>query len=620
MRESNHFSQGMFHKVFKRIRGLDGLRGIAVLAVVIYHADLGVLEGGFLGVDVFFVLSGFLITALLIQEGIATNRIDRADFYIRRIRRLLPALLLILAFCVIVSGLWVPDAAFAVKRDLPWALTFVLNWSYLFFEQSYFINIARPPVLQHLWSLAIEEQFYVVWPLVMILFLKFKTRLLTFRRLIFIFSVLGAIASTLWMRHLSMTNGYPIPNDPSRVYFGTDTHLMSLLIGCAAAALWRPERFAQKLNPDRSTGLTILGLGSLATIFFFFTKVGELTPWLYRGGFLGIAVATAIAIHIVSHPALSLGKILGNPILTWFGDRSYGIYLWHWPIFLFLRPGLDTTWPDFVTQIVRVCLVLISAELSYRFVEMPIRNGAIGRLTTKWKQSGIPRPTLKHSAATSGLSVLVIYALVAVINVPTPTLGNSTAFGGITAIDEDPSAAVGPLIKPITGKPTASAKPITELPKRGHPIVFGDSVVLGARFSLGATLGKLSIDAAVSRQPWEISQRIDLRRREKRLGSDVVIHMGTNGLVREQDLRPILSQLRDRRRVVLVNVSVPRVWMDGSNSTIAALAKQFPNVRIANWRTASKGHPGYFVQDGVHLTPVGGKVFAQTIRTALSAT
>ena len=609
----------MFNKVFKRIRGLDGLRGIAVLAVVIYHADLGFLEGGFLGVDMFFVLSGFLITALLIQEGLRNNRIDRADFYTRRIRRLLPALLLILAFSVMVSGIWVPDAAFAVKRDLPWALTFVLNWSYLFFEQSYFINIARPPVLQHLWSLAIEEQFYVVWPLVMILFLKFRTKFFTFRKLILIFSVLGAISSTLWMRNLSIANGYPIPNDPSRVYFGTDTHLMSLLIGCAAAALWRPERLSPKLNPDRSAGLTILGLGSLATIFFYFTKVGELTPWLYQGGFIGIALATAIAIHIVSHPALSLGKILGNPILTWFGDRSYGIYLWHWPIFLFLRPGLDTTWPDLMTQFVRVCLVLISAELSFRFVEMPIRNGAIGRLARKWKQFGVPRPKPTLSIFVSGFGALIIYSLVAVFTVPTPTLGNSTAFGGITAIDEDPGAAVGPLIKPIKVKPTPSAKPITNISRRGHPIVFGDSVVLGARFSLGAILGQLSIDAAVSRQPWEISQRIELRRREHRLGSDVVIHMGTNGLVREQDLRPILSQLRDRRRVVLVNVSVPRVWMDGSNSTIAGLAKEFPNVRIANWRTTSKGHRGYFVPDGVHLTPAGGKVFAQIIRTALSA-
>ena len=605
--------------MFKRIRGLDGLRGIAVIAVVVYHADLGFLKGGFLGVDMFFVLSGFLITSLLIQEGLENNRIDRADFYIRRIRRLLPALLLILVFCVLVSGLWVPDAAFAVKRDLPWALTFVLNWSYLFFEQSYFINIARPPVLQHLWSLAIEEQFYVVWPLLIILFLKLRTKFFTLRKLIFIFSVLGAITSTIWMRHLSIANGYPIPQDPSRVYFGTDTHLMSLLIGCAAAAVWRPKRFASKLNPDRSTGLTILGLGSLATIFFYFTKVGELTPWLYRGGFIGIAVATAIAIHVVTHPALALGKILGNPILTWFGDRSYGIYLWHWPIFLFLRPGLDTTWPDFVTQLVRFCLVLISAELSYRFVEMPIRNGSIGRLITKWKEFGIPRPKLNFATAISSIGAIIIYSLIAVMTVPTPTLGNSTAFGGITAIDEDPGAAVGPLIKPITGKPTASAKPTTLLPKRGHPIVFGDSVVLGARFSLGAILGKLSIDAAVSRQPWEISQRIELRRKEGRLGSDVVIHMGTNGLVREQDLRPILFQLKDRRRVVLVNVSVPRIWMNGSNATIAALAKQFPNVRIANWRTTSKGHRGYFVQDGVHLTPAGGKVFAVIIRQALAA-
>lgn len=631
----------------KRILGLDGLRGIAVLAVVVYHADLGVLNGGFLGVDVFFVLSGFLITSLLLNEVLATGRIDRADFYVRRIRRLLPALVLVLAFVIVVTGMWVPDAAFGVRRDLPWALTFVLNWSYLFFQQSYFINIARPPLLQHLWSLSIEEQFYVMWPLVLILLSRFASKFLSLRKLIFIVSVTGAIASTLWMRHLSLANGYPLPHDPSRVYFGTDTHLMSLLLGCAAAALWKPETYRSKLTPDRGTLLSLTGWSAIAFIVYCFTQAGELTPWLYRGGFLGLALATSIATLLATHPALRFGKILSFPVLRWCGDRSYGIYLWHWPIFLLLRPSLDVAWPDYITHIVRFVLVLALAEVSYRFVEMPIRRGVLKRTVTTWRVKGIPRPTTPIAFTAVILTATVSVAFAGVVTAKTPSLGNSTAFGGITSIDEDPTAS--PTVKPLESasakpsgtpsvkptdspkatptsspQPSTSASPVTvpAVPKPNHsgvPTVFGDSVVLGSRLALQSVLGQVSIDAAVGRQPWEIAERIRIRRSEGRLGSDVVIHMGTNGLVRSEDLRPILKALRDRRRVVVVNVQVPRVWMNGSNDTIAGVTKEFPNVRIANWHNVSAGHPGYFVPDGVHLTPIGGRIFAHLIEDELNA-
>ena len=294
----------------KRILSLDGLRGIAVLAVVLYHADLGFLYGGFLGVDIFFVLSGFLITQMLLHEVSTTGRIDRANFYTARIRRLVPALVLLIAVMVIVSGLWVPDAAYGIRRDLPWAITFVLNWSYLFFEQSYFVNIARQPLLQHLWSLAIEEQFYVVWPLVILGIAKLRHRMargtsrnaVSLRKVIVFLAVTGALASTLWMRHLSITRGYPLPHDPSRVYFGTDTHLMGLLLGCATAAIWKPEKFRSKLTPDRAALLTITGWLAIGFLIFCFFQIGELTPWLYQTGFFWVSLAAAVAVYL----ALSL--------------------------------------------------------------------------------------------------------------------------------------------------------------------------------------------------------------------------------------------------------------------------------------------------------------------------
>jgi peptidoglycan/LPS O-acetylase OafA/YrhL len=606
--------------VIRRLPGLDGLRGIAVLAVIIYHADVSFLVGGFLGVDVFFVLSGFLITSLLIDELTRTNTVDRARFYIRRIRRLMPALFLVLFFSVLVSGLFVLDAAYHVRRDLPWAITFVLNWSYLFFEQSYFVNISRPPLLQHLWSLSVEEQFYVIWPIMLIGLYKVKIGNLTPRIKIFIASSVLAIASTAWMVHLSVANGYPIPNDPSRVYFGTDTHAMGLLVGCAAAALWRSERLNEKLTPDRAAAMNGLGILSIAGLAYFFLYVSELNEFLYRGGFLVLSVLTAVLVVIAAHPGLKFGQRLGNPVLKWFGDRSYGIYLWHWPIFVLMRSGIDIQWPDPIAFVVKIAIVLVISDLSYRFVEMPIRNGAIGTRLSIWRAAGVPRPKAKTLMATAVTAAVLSASLVGMYRVPAPDAGNLTGIGGITAIDDDPVVEVAPASIPDE-VPVISAQEATQVQKEIEsklvPVIFGDSVVLSARKSLRSVMGKVSIDAAVSRQPEVIAERIRLRREERRLGPNVIIHMGTNGLVQEEDLKPILDELSDRHRVVVVNVRVPRVWMKPTNETIAALVAQYPNARLADWNSISKGKKGYFAPDGVHLTKTGADAFGALINETL---
>ena len=606
--------------MIRRLPGLDGLRGIAVLAVIIYHADVSLLVGGFLGVDVFFVLSGFLITSLLIDELTRTNTVDRARFYIRRIRRLMPALFLVLFFSVLVSGLFVLDAAYHVRRDLPWAITFVLNWSYLFFEQSYFVNISRPPLLQHLWSLSVEEQFYVIWPIMLIGLYKVKIGNLTPRVKIFTASTVLAITSTAWMIHLSVSNGFPIPNDPSRVYFGTDTHAMGLLVGCAAAALWRSDRLNERLTPDRAAAMNGVGILSIAGLAYFFVFVSELNEFLYRGGFLVLSILTATLVIVAAHPGLKFGSRLGNPVLKWFGDRSYGIYLWHWPIFVLMRSGIDIQLPDPIAFVVKIAIVLVISDLSYRFVEMPIRQGAIGSRLSIWRAAGVPRPQAR-TLMTTAVTVLVLSAsLVGMYRVPVPDAGNLTGIGGITAIDEDPVAVVelaqAPVDDPLINAQQAATVQ-TEIQAKIPPVVFGDSVVLGARESLKSVMGEISIDAAVSRQPEEIAERIRTRREERRLGPDVVIHMGTNGIVQEEDLKPILEELRDRNRVVVVNVRVPRVWMKPTNEMISSLVGQYPNVRLADWNAVSKGKKGYFAPDGVHLTKTGAEVFGNLVNDTL---
>lgn len=587
-----------------RITGLDGLRGIAVLAVLLYHADFTWAKGGFLGVDVFFVLSGFLITNLLLEEISSTGRIDRAEFYLRRMRRLFPALLLLLVVLMVLAAFVVPDTAYVLGRDLPWALSFTLNWAQLLNGQSYFIDLGRPALLQHVWSLAIEEQFYVIWPLVLIGLHKLRT---AFRPSVFVIAFAGAIGSTWWMWHLADLNSMPIPVDPSRVYFGTDTHVMGLLTGSALAALWQRDSLRARVTPDRKAVMTSLGLLTLGSLLWCFYTLDEMTPWLYRGGFFVVSLITATLIVVAAHPASRIGLLLGTPVLRWLGNRSYGIYLWHWPIFNLLRPGVDVTWPDAIVFAARIGLTLIVADASYRLLELPIRQGRIRSTLAKWRRLGVPVPRRASMAIAGALIATVTIAGASVATATAPTA--QTVLGGITALDDDPKPP-----KNSNPTPTPSASP-----SYSKIVVFGDSVVLSARVAIKEQIKGVSIDAAVGRQPSEIAERIAIRKAELRIGPQVVIHMGTNGIVTPEDLAPILDQLTDQERVVVVNVSVPRKWMKGSNAEIARAISTHPNVRLADWASLAKGHRKWFTPDGVHLNSTGGKEFAHLIEQTLAA-
>lgn len=575
---------------------------------MVYHADRSYLRGGFLGVDIFFVLSGFLISAILLAEISTSGTIDRARFYIRRIRRIFPALLALLLISSFAVGFIASDSAYAFRRDLPWALSFVLNLSYIFFDQSYFVNISRPPLLQHLWSLAIEEQFYIIWPLLLLVISRFKKFLL--RPLTFLAASILGIASTVWMAYLAIRSGYPLPNDPSRLYFGTDTHATGLLIGCALAAALRPDKLRNTVTADRRAALNILGLLSTFALAASLIFVDEFSPFLYRGGFLIFSLITATLIVVLVHPGLRWNFAFGNPLLLWFGRRSYGMYIWHWPIFMLLRPGIDVALPDQITQLLRLVILLFISDISYRYLEMPVRQGKLNSVLHNWRVNGVPRPNLITGTALFTLILAIVFNGVQIVRAPDVSAANVSAFGGVISVDEDPVLALNNNADPTIPR----VQPVLDI----KPVVFGDSVVLGAREKLKSVLGLISIDAKVGRQPREIAERIEIRRSEHRLGDFVIIHMGTNGVVTEKDLRPILERLSDRKRVVVVNVRVPRPWMKPTNSMIQSIIVDYPNVRLADWNKASKNHRGYFGPDGVHLTGTGGQAFAELIEQVLT--
>ncbi|HEV3212680.1 MAG TPA: acyltransferase family protein [Acidimicrobiales bacterium] len=358
------------------VRGLDGVRAFAVGAVIAYHAGVAHVSGGFLGVDTFFCLSGFLITSLLLGEARHTGTIRLGAFWARRARRLLPALFLVLAFVGLFAWLAAPPGAFpGLRLDSLSTLLYVANWHFILQGSSYFQAALAPSPLTHTWSLAIEEQFYLVWPLVVLALLKLRRS----PGAVLAVAVAGALASTAWMAWLHRAGG-----DPTRLYYGTDTHAMTMLTGAALAAALAILAKGRDPSVLRARGagggaLQLVGLAGAGVLAAMALKVTGTTPWLYKGGFLVTGVATAaVILSVVAVPRGVLAGVLGFAPIRFVGRISYGLYLWHYPLFLWLdheRTGL------FGVRLLalRVGVTLVVATASFYLVERPIRHGLVLR-------------------------------------------------------------------------------------------------------------------------------------------------------------------------------------------------------------------------------------------------
>lgn len=404
------------------------------------------------------------------------------------------------------------------------------------------------------------------------------------------------------MFYLSFQHGYPELADPSRVYFGTDSHAMGLLVGAALASVWRPGRVNPSINRTSKDLLTATGVLALAGLLAFYLFVGEFTPWLYRGGFLLLALVVALLVVIATHPGTLFGKVLGTQPWRYIGQRSYGLYLWHWPIFAVTRPELDTSLEGIPLLALRLALTFAIAELSYRYLEIPIRRGAVGRLKKRLSNTD---PARRAALRMVWIQTITVGTLAAI------------AFAWIS---------VSLISSAQNSKPAADVVAAIGTEKRvridglAHPAVtgIGDSVMLGARSTLKKFLPGLAVDAAVSRFPGGFLG--PMRRYEKKgaLSPVVVIHPGTNGTLTESMMRTILNIVKGHPRVVVVNDNMPRSWRDSNNEAIWNVVPEYPNTVIANWRGASKDHPEYFVSDHVHLTKKGAQAYAALIKQALN--
>jgi peptidoglycan/LPS O-acetylase OafA/YrhL len=655
--------------------GLDGLRAIAVIAVLLYHAELRWIPGGFLGVEVFFVISGYLITSLLLAEWRAHGRIDLKAFWLRRARRLLPALFLVIAAMLAFAVIFLPDEVAGLRGDTAAAVGYVTNWYLISSQTSYFESVGRPSLLRHLWSLAVEEQFYLLWPVLFAL----GARWLRPRRLLPLV-IAGVAASTALMGLL-----YQPDADPSRVYYGTDTRASGLLIGVALAFVWAPWHSRSELRRGQARWLDLAGLAALAVMIAFFLRLDEFRPFLYQGGFAALALATLIAIAAVVHPQTQLGPaLLGRPLLRWIGLRSYGIYLWHWPVFMVTRPQLDIAMDELPLLALRLAATLILAELSYQHLEMPVRNGALGRAWRAWRAPGeMPRWQVGARWAGAGgivlafsvLGVSVVgahppappsYLAVAEIHIapapptpsplptiaftraatrtPTPTdtptatptriatLAGAAALSGLMKAEDlaalpnlpPTPSATPPVATPRPTPVVLPTQPTSPLPSPGATqgvmaqiLAIGDSVMISAADELQRALDGVEIDAKLGRQVSATLRLLRERRDAGRLPRIVVIHVGNNGTFTAEQFDSIMAVLAGVPRVVFVNVKVTHRWEEPNNSVLADGVGRYRNAVLVDWHAASVERPELFWSDGIHLRPEGAHAYTELIAAAV---
>jgi peptidoglycan/LPS O-acetylase OafA/YrhL len=622
-----------------RYAGLDGLRAVAVLLVVVYHLfPASFLRSGFVGVDVFFVISGFLITSLLLRERVATGRIALRAFWTRRARRLLPALALVVTVSASVAWMIGGDVLVGAGRQVLGAATFSYNWVAVADGSSYFSG-AEPELFRNLWSLAVEEQFYVLWPLLLPVLLLVRARWLR------VLVALGlAAGSTLWATAL-IGGGASI----TRAYYGTDTHAFGLLLGVALAFLLA-GRVAGSVegegHPAPRRARRVLGdtTGLVALAALVVVAAWPDGASLFPSVPLIASLLTALAIAAAVQTGSRLGAALDVQPMRWIGERSYGIYLWHWPLVVLLACATTGSFVDAAIPagigVAALILTFALSALSYRFLEQPVRRlgfgGALRALRTRLSST----PARRFGAiAGVAAGALVIGGTTAAVAASPPASSSEAAVqAGIDALAEASSAPTpsatpaptdGPMVASTPGTPPAPTpttgphgKPLPPAPATvaGDRIsAVGDSVMLASAGGLLGRLPGIQIDAAVSRSMWAGDDIVAALAAQGALRDYVVVGLGTNGPVDAGALQTLYDALGPSRTLVLVSAFAPRDWIAGVNAELTSFAASHPRVVVADWSTAIAPHLDMLAGDQIHPGPTGGGIYAATVADAVDA-
>ncbi|TQK63728.1 peptidoglycan-N-acetylmuramate O-acetyltransferase [Brevibacillus sp. AG162] len=635
--------------------GIDGLRALAVLAVIIYHLNYDWAPGGLLGVGIFFVLSGYLITDLLIAEWNRNGRLDMKDFWLRRARRLLPALFLMLFVVMAGVAIFSPAQLDTIRGDVGAAVLYVSNWWLVFHDVSYFEKFGPPSPLGHLWSLAVEEQFYVIWPLVLALGLRFLKR----RGPIMIITLALAALSAISMAVL-----YEPGLDPSRVYYGTDTRVFGLLIGAALAMMWPSRMLTTNISQKARMTLDLSGLLSLGILLYSIWNTNQYDDYLYEGGLVLLSVVSAVLVAVLAHPASSLAKWMGCKPLRWIGVRSYGIYLWHYPVIVWTNPILaEWEWMTVPGAVLQLLASILLASLSWKYLEEPIRYGALGRIWYRSNKAGQKTKRLNRVLATGcAIALCVTYYGIASLT-SDATAGNVTQTQPTQTVTETkiPDKPLGPEVPIIEKKPETVQKPATPPAKpkneqkpnnntqKQKPVekqkdsnaskqpdpkqesikaigsgkgitVVGDSVMIDVAPYLEKLLPGIVVDAKIGRQMSQAPEVIAQLKAKGQLGNRVVIELGSNGAFSKGQLDKLLQSLDGVEQIILVNSRVPKPWESVVNKMLAETAAAYPHVVLVDWYAASEGQSSYFYKDGVHPNKEGSQKYAALVASAIAPT
>ena len=574
----------------RHISSIDGLRASAVTAVVLYHLGISWIPGGFLGVDLFFVISGYVITRLILDSINQSSALDLRAFYAARIRRIFPGFLFMVICTIIFIGVWAPEAIKRFLSDLPYALSGTLNWALVARNQDYFETIGRPPLLQHTWSLAVELQFYLVWPIILLTVLKYFGKK-NIARIALIIAIISGTALFLVSLQLDQANAAQV----SHIYFGTDTHSLGLFLGSALAVSWIPQNLSANITrraQDVIDGIGVVGLLGLISTFLF---IDESNASLYRIAFPLAGIFGCLVIISLVHPASRFAPIISTPPFRWIGQRSYGIYIWHWVIFQVTRPSVDLSGETWALYLARVLLVLALADISLRWVEIPFRQGQV----QTWFRGMKYRSSKERVRQQLSVLVLIIGVLAVTTSISVSAINKSNQISQV-----------------INEELTDQEESPVDLGSTTGLWVTGDSVILGIRSKLENKEHISLVNARVGRQAPELLavMRVD---QSSVPSSPVIFNLGNNNALSEQTVAEIFEVIKNQPQIIVVNTAVPRPWRDSNNEIISKVASKYANVELVDWYKISKDRPELFAQDGVHLSPMGSDVYVDLVLSVL---
>ena len=605
-------------KKTKYLPSIDSLRAIAVIAVIIYHIDANYLPGGFLGVDLFFVLSGYLISSLIIKEYKSTGTVNLYNFYVRRARRLLPAVYFMITVVLIIITLFNGVLLKKSYLDALFGYIYSSNWWYIFHKLDYFDSFGSQSPFKHLWSLAIEEQFYMFFPLIFLIFNR-KSKSNNGNSKLnknFIYVVLSLILVSL-IAHILLFD----INNINRIYFGTDTRAFSLLVGVVGAILYPMDRLSERTTKKDNMIYSIVSLVSILVLIGIMINTSEYNTWLYRGGFLLVAIIGLIIIISSGRQYTFMSKLLSFKPFVFIGKISYSLYLWHFPILVVTTPVSEIGNPNLFYVTLRIVLIFLVATGSYMFVETPIRKlGFVNYINLLFKR------IMKFKNNTKKI-IFASIALVAVV-FTMGVFGKSVPYLSTAFVTEMSNNKESQFISNNNENNTNNSSEHkndnnnnqednkSEDKKYSSLLVIGDSLTVDIGEKIKEKYPGAIIDGKISRQLTAATALADQYANYNNENTAVIFQLGTNGFFTESQVEELVKKF-DKADIYFVNVKVPRTWEKTVNKELDALKERHSDITIIDWYNVANNNQNYFEPDKVHLNSEGVETMVSLIEKSL---